>query len=544
MQPRTRNDQATRAWPLHDGEPPFIRLTAGVDGAAVSGDHHCELGTVVPGSQGGPEQGVYARWHWDGTRLSAQVDPLGFYSLFVYRKGETIAVSPSLLQLVALGADTTPDHRALAVFHRLGLFINDDTPFAHIRTLPAGGRLTWWDGRSEVTGGPLCPPVRRISRGSAVDGLIALTRDSVRSSVAAWPGDLLLPLSGGRDSRHILLELDHLGRPPAACLTFQHRAAGMNAEVRAARAICESVGVRHHVLGRPRSRSRDSLRALVLTGLCSDEHAQMMPLHDYLRGRPEVALDGIGGDILTNPDDHAAAHYARAQAGDFIGIARAMMDGHATVITRPGRRGPGTIYSPELEAEATEYLAQTVESFASAADPYQAFWFWNRTRREIGFVASALFASGGGVFCPFLDRNFVDFCLSLPFEVTLDQQLHNDAMTRAYPRHSRVPFAEGFADLPGNGGNVTVRLSKAVQGIDTVVSLRPDHPVREVLGYLRGSQDLYRRPGEVLQLHALALSGLDAGRARHLLALEKAYRDAAPADMVSDTFDPGQRDGR
>jgi hypothetical protein len=67
--------------------------------------------------------GLYGSWSWDGTTLQAEVDPLGYFSLFVYQKGGEIAVSPSILQLLALGADPEPDPVALAVFHRIGHFL-------------------------------------------------------------------------------------------------------------------------------------------------------------------------------------------------------------------------------------------------------------------------------------------------------------------------------------------------------------------------------------------------------------------------------------
>ena len=234
-------------WPLHDGQPPFIRLDRGDEGIRISGAAHCDLGTPLPDPQSGLVDGVHAGWHWDGETLTARVDPLGFFSLFVWSRGNSVAVSPSPLQLIAIGADSEPDHRALAVFHRIGLFINDDTPFRHIRTLPANGRLEWRDGRATITGGPVTPPERRIDRAGAVEGFIDLPRASLRRISDAWDDDFALPLSGGRDSRHILLGLHHIGRPPRECVTFQYTSRELNAEAQAARALCQSTATAQKV---------------------------------------------------------------------------------------------------------------------------------------------------------------------------------------------------------------------------------------------------------------------------------------------------------
>ena len=200
-----------RAWPLHGDVAPYARVIWRDGAAHMTGDAMCNLGTAIRNPATGAEEGVFARWHWDGERLRAGVDPLGFHSLFVYRKGAEIAVSPSLLQLVALGADTEPDRRALAVFHRLGLFLNDDTALRNIRTLPPGGSLVWEAGQATIAGEAFVPTTRSIDRDDAVQGFVDLTRASVANIAETWPGDFVLPLSGGRDSRHILLALDHLG---------------------------------------------------------------------------------------------------------------------------------------------------------------------------------------------------------------------------------------------------------------------------------------------------------------------------------------------
>jgi asparagine synthetase B (glutamine-hydrolysing) len=270
------------------------------------------------------DRGLYGQWDWDGTCLRASVDRLGFFSLFVYVKGRDVAVSPSLLHLLALGVDAEPYPVAMAVFHRIGFFVDDDTPFRHIRVLPPGGELVWQDGVATVTGGPPPPREQTITRAQAVEAFIEMPRASIREFMARWDGPMVLPLSGGRDSRHILLEMAHQGRKPDTCLTFHHGGGVLNAEVQAARAVAQRVGVRHTILGQPRMRLRDSLRAMLMTQLCADEHAQMMPMHDYLAASPVAAIDGIGGDVLTNPDNHAADYMERARRGDYHGIARAM----------------------------------------------------------------------------------------------------------------------------------------------------------------------------------------------------------------------------
>lgn len=527
-------------WPIYREAPPYIHLSWTEGRAAMRGQSVCDLGRPVPSGPGQPAEGVYAHWSWDGETLEAGVDPLGFYSLFLYQKGGEVALSPSILQLIAEGADPELDERALAVFYRLGMFINDDTPFRHIKVLPAGGVFRWREGQAEQPRDrSFIPPVQQISRAEAVEGIITLARDSVGRILADWDRPVLLPLSGGRDSRHILLAMDHLGQRPEVCVSFQNAAMRSDPDARSARALCERMGVAHKILGKPRVRPQDLLRCQVLNSLCSDEHMQMLALHDFLFGGPWAVLDGIAGDILTNPDDDAEGHMRHAERGDYAAIARDMMDGHGRVISKPGHPdGPGGRYAPGRRDEAIAYVGACIARYGEAADPYQAYWFWNRTRREIGFVSTAIFGPAQAVFCPFLAPDYVRFGLSLPYAVTRDQQLHNEALAKAYPAYADVPFAEGFPPVYGSG-SAALKLEMVVKGVAMLLRLKPQHPLAEALGYIRGDAVLRRRPGEVLQLHHLILSGLDAELARDLLQLGPQYANYGRRDEVLDSFTPG-----
>lgn len=490
--------------------------------------------------RGDGARGLWAEWRWDGSTLEAQVDPLGYFSLFVYCKGSEIAVSPSILHLLALGADPEPDPVAMAVFHRIGLFVEDDTPFRHIKVLPPGGRLSWRDGVLTVTGGAPVPEEAALTRDQAVEAFIELPRASLRRFLAAWDGPIVLPLSGGRDSRHILLELAHQGRKPDTCVTFHFGGRYYDREVLAARAVAERMGARHTLLGKARMRLRDTVRALLLTQLCSEEHAQMMPTHDYLSGSPAAALDGIGGDVLTNPDDDAADFLMRARQGDFAGIARRMAEGHGRIISRPGHRGgAGALFSPDLEAVAIERIAAAIRRFEAAPDPYQAFWFWNRTRREISFVSTGILGEAAMVDCPFLDPEFVKLGLSLPFNVTCDQKLHDDAIARAFPACADIPFVEAFRTTP----LPRVRLSRLQNSVDSMRVAAMVHRGGAMSDLVRTALSLgplHRRQMEAYGLHNNFVGQMDAGRARELIDLrDRLDRSAAKGvGGVTDVF-PG-----
>ena len=513
-----------RPW-IADGDATpylFIDGQGGLSGVAQGFVGHRRR---VPGDL--RPRGAWGEWSWDGETLTAGVDPLGFLQLFVYIKGAQVGVSPSILQLLAAGADPAPDPVALAVFHRFGNLVGNDTPFRHIRVLPPGGRLTWRAGHATVEDHTPAPRTLDISREAAVEGFIELPRAAIRRFLDSWDGPIALPLSGGRDSRHILLEMAHQGRLPDTALTFHHGGHVLNAEVQAARAVAARTGVTHRVMGAPRFRLRDSLRGLLMTQLCADEHAQMMPTHDFLTGSAYAALDGIGGDILTNPDDDAAGFMERAGRDDFEGIARALMDGHARVNNRHGHSGcAGPLYSPDLDEAATDRMAREIRAYADWPDPYQAFWFWHRTRREIAFTGTAVLGGAAMVDSPYLDPDFVALGLSLPWSVTCDQRLHDDAIARAFPAYADIPFAEGFRNQP----LPRLRAHRLANILDTLRVAAMAGPGGALQGVRAATQasPLRRGPADIYRLHHAFVEGMSAQEARRLMALEARLRRAAP----------------
>jgi len=517
----------SRPWIDDGAATPFIFIDQSSGRAQVSGQSTGFVGhrMAVPGDD--RPRGLWGEWAWDGETLTAQVEPLGYFSLYVYTKGAQVAVSPSILQLLAHGADASVDEVAMAVFHRVGFFVGNDTPFEHIKVLPPNGRLIWRNGHARIEGGEPVPKVQKISRENAVEAFIEVPRAAIRRFLHSWDGPIALPLSGGRDSRHILLEMAHQGRKPDTCMTFHHGGRALNNEVQAARAVADHVGVRHAILGTPRKRLRDSLRGLLMTQLCADEHAQMMPMHDYLTGSPAAAIDGIGGDILTNPDDWAAEFLERARRGDYEGIARGMAEGHGGVISRDGHSGgAGAVFSRDLEAAAITRIAEAVRAYDAAPDPYQAFWFYHRTRREISFVSTGVMGGAAMVFCPYLDPDFVELGLSLPWSVTCDQMLHDDAIFRAYPQAAHIPFASGFTSQP----MAKLRASRFTNALDTM-TIAAMAGRGSALDGIRASlraTPLRRGPSDIYRLHRDYVSGMGQTEANRLIALGTRLSQSAP----------------
>ncbi len=401
-------------------EAPYVHARWDGMRTVLAGLPHCELGHRLTGGDG-----VYCTWDWDGKELSARTDRFGCYPVYYFVRGGDVALSPSIPRLLRLGAPSTLDVPALALFLRLGYFVGEDTPFEAIRALPPGARFRWTEGRLEVSGGYVIPPPQRMAREAAADCYAVLFRAAVERRLP--PGPFALPLSGGRDSRHMLLELDRMGCRPAFCVTVLHYPPRDNQDAQIAREVAAWARVPHVVLGQAERRFAAEVRKIWATSFCADEHAQFLALADFLAGRVRTSYDGIGGGVLS---------------------------GYIPGLRRPERQAEELLYGNEEEiarllvpsmyrrmsrAVALDRLAAELRLHEAAAYPVSSFWFWTRTRREVALVPYGIMSGIPTVYSPFLDHALYDFLASLDSSVR-DQRLHEDVLRRAFPHSPPIPF--------------------------------------------------------------------------------------------------------
>jgi hypothetical protein len=374
-----------------------------------------------------------AGWHWDGERLRAHTGRYGFRPLFVRRLADGVAISPSLVRLLAIGGSLPIDDSAMAVFLRIGFFVGEDTPFRDVRVLPPGGRLEWFDGVLSVEA--TYPRIRAstLTRAAALDAYIEAFRDAVRR---CGPGDQpnVVPLSGGRDSRHILFELCASGFPPERCLTLRNYPPRGSRDVVVATEIARAVGVTHELIDEVPSRASAELRKNLITHFCADEHAWFMALADRLSGQNVAVWDGIAGDVLSNGHRLEAPLLALARAGNIEDLAQSLVDEGAMRIVPPAMAAR---WSREA---AVARLTEELRHHLDAPNPIGSFFFWNRTRREIALVPFGVWNVAGSVRTPYLDPAVFDLLVSLPAEMFLDKRFHPDAIRRAYPAHAYLRF--------------------------------------------------------------------------------------------------------
>jgi len=417
---------------------PCLLVSADGPGFQARGQTACRLGHEIPRPGGERPDGVFGGWSWDGITLRADGDRYGLFPIYYFSTPQRFAISPSIPSLLALGPPLDLDDAALAVFLRLGFFLGEDTPFRSIRALPPGATIEWSVGRLQLAGGMPAWRMQPLSRDAAIDGFVDLFRTAMARR-ARPDEEVAVPLSGGRDSRHILLELCRAGRRPKFSVTLRHYPPTPDEDARIAGLVARRAGVPHVILPQVESRIDAEIRKNRITNFCADEHAWMLALGEYLPGRASHSYDGIGGDVLSAGLFLTAARLQRFDTGQFEVLAGELL--------RANEARTGELIAPEWaerlgHESAVRRLTAELARHAEAPNPVGSFFFWNRTRREIALASYRILNGGTEVLSPYLDHDLFDFLASLPASLMLDRQFHSETIRRAYPEYADIPFED------------------------------------------------------------------------------------------------------
>ncbi len=383
----------------------------------------------------GERDGIYGEWHWNGEKLRAQVDRLGMFPLFYCELPNGIAISTSISELIKAGADPEIDWAALQLLFRMGFGVGCDTVFRAIKAFPVGGKLTWTPGSLEVTE---CYPeikINPVSREEAIDGYIDLFRSAMKRRIVEG-APIKLPLSGGRDSRHILLELVRLGLPPECCYTSCYST--MRDDVEVARQLCSAVGVPHIQTRSPENEDivRADLEKNELTSFQALEHGWVWLVAQSMADSEAVIYDGIAGDVLSAGLFHNDENSRLYREGRFDDLARRLAPERPLVLLPRHWR--------EAVAAVDPYpaLIKELRRYRDAWNPMMLFFLYNRSRRAVTVLSNLWEQVSRAVYVPFLDRDVFDFLAGLPEAMFADKTFHTQTIVRGYPEIGGMAFAK------------------------------------------------------------------------------------------------------
>ena len=397
---------------------------------SVSGDLHAKLGTQING------EGLYAEWDWDGNTFSLENDRYGFYPIYFAHEGNKFAVSASITKLLELGFSRDLNYEGIAVFLRFASFVGEDTAFKVINSVPPGSVLKWEKGNIDLKSDDVIfKDEINISRKDAVATYAELFQKGVEKTLLKNESTIV-PLSGGRDSRHILFSLSKTNSFPNDCLTAYHQPPRANEDARIASLVSERLGLEHHLIPQKNSRILTEKHKNIITGFGAYEHGWFMTLVDYIKGRWNVIYDGIGGDMLTEDNLFTKEEYYLYKDEKLEELADRFLENEAYLPKILNTE----VYQKMSRKVAIKRMVEEMEKHLIAPNPFSSFYLWNRTRRCIALSFFRLFGDDFKILTPYLDSELFDFLSSIKGEMFFGNTFHEETISYAFPEYADIPF--------------------------------------------------------------------------------------------------------
>lgn len=419
----------------------FLHLKRLPDGnVEVGGVAEATIGLQVPAAESTARpDGSWVRWHWDGKTLTVENDALGYRTLYVAADHDSICIAPDLAEVVARTGRRSWNPTAIAVFCRAGLWPGNETAFEGVQTLPPNSTLTWSNGRKTLVTSVLEVERLRLTRDQAMDEFVRRFRGAIARRIAASSASpVWVPLSGGKDSRYLLLELRRVGVTPR-CITARYRPPGTTEDADIAGRLCAALGLEHETLVTTRDWLAGELRKNRLLSFASAAHSWFIPLAERMTSVGGVAYDGIGGDntisgyFLDPPVMDDIAH------GRFSAVAERFAPESQE---RALRRWFGDdLYVALPRRAAIDRLAEDIASYRHRPSPISAWAMEGRGRRGVAVTQYGFLRRLSAVMSPYMDVDVYRLSVGVPWEILADKQVHAAIIEREFPEVATVPFA-------------------------------------------------------------------------------------------------------
>lgn len=427
--------------PIAVGELGWLRLTWEAGVPNIQADLSLPPGNVAWTARfPGCDSLLCPRVSWDGRTLYVATDPLGYSPLCYSHGSDTLTVATSVTQVRRLCGPQPFDADALAVFVRLGFFLGEDTPFKTIRAFPAGGVLACTAEGVSLTAAPfaLAPTARTAAE--AVEGYAHYSVPAIRRRFPEAPA--VIALSGGHDSRLVLLGLHELQAPIRYCVTAGDRAAAdCNPDVYLAQLLTQRLRLEHRFVTAQRPWMDYDWDKNEVTGFCALEHTWLMPLAERLHADATPLYEGTGVEVFTRTDLLADEYVSLYEQGRYPDLAQQMfalwVGPPEELLAGLPRSAPWGVLRRDV---AIERVAAALASYRDHPNPVGAFNFWNKNRRMTALCPIRHLTTRPRLHAPQLDIDLVRFVGGIPTAVVREREPQAAAIRERFPALADIPF--------------------------------------------------------------------------------------------------------
>ena len=380
------------------------------------------------------DRSVWMKWSWNRKELIVENCLLGMVPTFYYHGIDEIIVATTIQAILDRGIQVSLDDKAVSLLLYCDTCLGEQTPFCEIKFMLPGTRLRWDGSGISVRSSRRHYP-RPVSLGplAALHQYNEIFSEAVKRRLPDEP--FVMPLTGGRDSRHILLELLRHDVRPSRCLTSAAPREEPDNDLSIARAICKELDLPHEMLSVIWPALQNQTQKNIATSyLAPKQHNIAYPLAIHLRRIGMPIFDGIGCIHVHYMNPKSVSLYQNGRYEELADLVLNPGDEPAVYLNESHRKR----WNRNL---AVELLAAELPRYRNFANPLCLFRFENYARRTPANYTFGLLAGDIPVACPYLDGDLVDFVSALPPEHFLDGDFRSKAIALAHPKMADFPYA-------------------------------------------------------------------------------------------------------
>lgn len=428
----------------------------------TSGQNSCLLGYQYDISGYPKPGGVWARWEYKNNQLIIENDCLGFCPLYYYLDDKKIVVSNSILQIISVVGNVELDHDALRMMIRKRYFLQDKTAYKNISTLAPNTTIKWSKDKFEINSSFLEVKPQDLTHEQIVDGYIDLFKQSISRHLPQQDEDFIMPLSGGRDSRWMLMELLQRGFKPKVCVTC-----GEQRDIKLATQLCQRLDLNQICITPPHSWVKDAIRKDANISFSTPQHTWLVRLADYVKNAGCLSYDGNGIGMFSRNayiDDNMEM-FKLFRTLDFEGFENVMFS-EDDPINHCIKQMPEEFNFLEKDTEDLKHIHYSeLEKQKNYPNDLSAYSFYANTRTAISTCPFGMMRPAK-IYFPFLDYELFSFIASLEAEKVAEIEPQAAAVRKAHPEIADIPF---YNEIEFEAGPKASKLDK-IKSLMTLTS--------------------------------------------------------------------------
>jgi len=367
------------------------------------------------------------------------------FIIYYHHKGE-FAFSTNLQWLVKTSKRKfSVNYSAVSQFLCLRHLFGDETLFRGIRRVPQGELLRFFAAEGKLHFIPffnylsLQPDPRVTFEQVLVEGPDRFTAALERQLNGA--SKVVLPLSGGYDSRMIACGLHRLG---VDLLTYTtHKDYGLTTDTVAAAAVAALLGATHHNIPLPTNYfARFHQRKCRLVQFETSYHPWIVNLLSSMPEEPFPCFDGLGGDACLGGSEITAQFWElwpKERYKQFEKIYfRWYKTGFESLVCPK--------YHREINVLARKKVVAEIDRIKGNPNGLIYLGLRNFTRRAISLSTFGILGHNRPVRTPFLDYAFFEWSLTIPVPLKIQDKVYSHLFQNYTKETSAIPTTHQPSD--------------------------------------------------------------------------------------------------